>query len=70
MSDLGKPYIQVFEVFNQYLTRVTRDMNYYGTCFRSRVISLIPNGKNRTLVGVEMEGSYPYIINKWEEFFV
>ena len=67
---MSKPYIQVFEVFNQYLIRATQDMNYYNTFFSSRVISLIPNGKNRTLVGVEMEGSYSYITNKWEKFFV
>jgi len=67
---VSKPYIQVFELYNQYLVRATRNMNCNDDFFKARVISLIPNGKNRTLVGVEIEGSYPYVTNQWEEYFV
>lgn len=68
---MRKPHIQVFEVHNQHLPRATRDMTYGPfEGFSARVVSLIPNGKDITFVGVEMEGSYPFIINKWEKYCV
>ncbi len=65
-----KPHIQVFRVWNQYLPQATRKM----TCtlhegFGARVVSLIPDEKNATFVGIEMEGSYSFMINQWKEKF-
>lgn len=51
------------------LPRATIEMNCFSDSFESRVVEII-SGEDNSIVIVELDGSYPYITNKWESFIL
>ena len=61
--------IRAYKVRNGDLPLATEKMNYYGDSFESKVKEIITGGTSSVVI-VELDGSYPYIENEWNEFVI
>ena len=64
-------YIKCYFVKDNKLPVATKEMNYYCSHFCSKVIQIIKleeYHENKSVVIVEMNGSYPFVEAEWEKF--
>jgi hypothetical protein len=60
-------YIHAYKVMTKCLPEATQAINGNWGCLKSRVIH-IEVMQEVSIVIVEMQGTYPYITNQWDEF--